>query len=139
MEMNGDNRIGRINRCAMACAALALVLTGCAMTPEEKAAAAARRAAPTAVVMTQQNAAATPAQEGLPKSRDGYPTFGGSLTAANVQMSDEQAANQQHELTSLTAARRAGTISEAEYQRRMEEMRRLATQHGPETLSEISR
>ncbi|MGO8048595.1 hypothetical protein ACC713_38210, partial [Rhizobium johnstonii] len=65
--------------------------------------------------------------------------FGAPLTAANVQMSDEQAAELQHQLTALAARRKAGARSEAEYQAKVAEMRRLAAKHGTDTLSEISK
>ena len=53
-------------------------------------------------------------------------------------MTDEEAAAQQSQLTALGAAKRRGTISEAEYKRREAELRKLATQHGQQTLDEIA-
>lgn len=114
-----------------------MALAGCNLTAEQKAAAAAKRAAPTAVVMPATKGEAV--EGGLAKSPDGYPNFGAPLTAANVQMSDEQAANLQHQLTALAAQRKAGTLSEADYQAKVAEMRRLAAEHGTDTLSEISK
>lgn len=137
MVTGGSIKVARLDRFAMACVAMTLVLSGCAFTPEERATHAAHRAAPTAVVMNSPDAAANQPQH--IKSPDGYPTFAGPLTAANVQMSDEQAANQQQQLSALTSARQAGTITEAEYQKRVEEMRKLAAEHGPDALSQISR
>lgn len=72
-----------------------------------------------------------------PQKTGYYPGFSQPLTSANLQMTDEEAAAQQSRLSALGAARRAGTISEAEYKRREAELRRLAAQHGQDTLSEI--
>ena len=111
-----------------------LALSGCS-TPEERAAAAARRTAPTAVVMKSEKG--QPIDENsTPHTKDGYPTFG-PLTAANVQINDQQAAGLQSQLTALAASREAGTITQAEYERRVAEMRKLAVEHGPDTLSQI--
>jgi hypothetical protein len=140
MTSNGTHRTATFTRMAALCAAAAamtLALAGCNKTAEEKAAFARRMAAPTAVVMPATKG--QPVEGGLAHSPDGYPTFGAPLTAANVQMSDEEAANQQHQLSGLAAQRRSGAISEAEYQARVAEYRRLAAEHGPETLSEISK
>lgn len=52
-------------------------------------------------------------------------------------MTNEEATDMQARLTSLGAARKSGAISEAEYQRRLKEMRTLAEQHGADTLKEI--
>lgn len=70
-------------------------------------------------------------------SPDGYPTFAGSLSAANTQMSDEDAAALEQRLSALAASRKAGSISEAEYRRRLLELRRLAEGHGAEARSTI--
>lgn len=140
MTTTGIRHIATFTRTAALCAAaaaMALALAGCNKTAEEKKAFAQRMAAPTAVVMPATKG--EPVEGGLNKARDGYPTFGAPLTAANVQMSDEQAAELQHQLTTIGAQRQAGTITEAEYQRRVAEMRKLAAEHGAETLSEISK
>lgn len=78
-----------------------------------------------------------PAQR--PTSKDGFPNFGGSLNAANVQMNNEEAAALQQQLTALSSARQSGTITEAEYQRKLGELRTLAAQHGPETQALIAK
>ncbi|KQV81335.1 hypothetical protein [Rhizobium sp. Root1220] len=137
MTNNGMGIIANVTRMALIGAAAAMTLVGCMRTPEENAAIAARRAAPTAVVMTPTKGA-PPTESGLAHYKDGYPSFGAPLTAANVQMSDEDAAGLQQQLTALTAKRNAGTISEAEYQRRVAEYRKLAAEHGADTLSEIT-
>ncbi|MCA1494622.1 hypothetical protein [Sinorhizobium alkalisoli] len=66
-----------------------------------------------------------------------YPSVYGQKPAAMGQMTDEEALNQQERLTALAAQRRSGSISEAEYQRRLKEMRALAEQHGADTLKQI--
>jgi hypothetical protein len=55
-----------------------------------------------------------------------YPDFSKPLTSAMPQLSDEDAAKQSAHLSALAARRRAGTISEAEYLRKVQEMRALA-------------
>ena len=138
MTTTGIGHIATFTRTAAICAAaMAFALAGCNKTAEEKKAFAQRMAAPTAVVMPASKG--EPVEGGLTKSRDGYPSFGAPLTAANVQMSDEQAAELQHQLTALSAKRQSGAISEAEYQRRVAEMRALAADHGAATLSEITK
>nr|WP_225166427.1 hypothetical protein [Ensifer sp. IC4062] len=44
----------------------------------------------------------------------------------------------QSRLTALAAARQSGSISEAEYQRRLKELQLLAEQHGDDTLKQIA-
>jgi hypothetical protein len=137
MTKNGIRTIANVTRIALIGAAAAMALAGCMRTPEEKAAFAAKQAAPTPVVMEPTKGAA-PTESGLSHYKDGYPGFGAPLTAANVQMSDEEAGNLQQKLTALGAQRKAGAISEAEYQRRVAEYRKLAKQHGADTLSKIA-
>jgi hypothetical protein len=72
-----------------------------------------------------------------PISADTYPVIEGKLPAASAQMSNEEAASQEARLTALGAARSSGKISEAEYQRRLQELRLLAANHGTDTLKEI--
>ncbi|WP_111565023.1 hypothetical protein [Rhizobium sp.] len=138
MTNTGIRTIANVTRIALIGAAAAMALAGCMRTPEEKAEIAARRAAPTAVVMNATKGEA-PTESGLSHYRDGYPGFGAPLTAANVQMNDEEASGLQQKLTALSNRRKAGTISEAEYQRRVAEYRKLAEDHGQETLSEITK
>jgi hypothetical protein len=138
MTKTGIRTIANVTRIALIGAAAAMALAGCMRTPEEKAEIAARRAAPTAVVMNATKGEA-PTEGGLSHTPDGYPGFGSPLTAANVQMNDEEAAGLQQKLTALSNRRKAGTISEAEYQRRVAEYRKLAADHGQETLSEITK
>jgi hypothetical protein len=137
MTRIGIRTIANMTRIALIGAAAAMALAGCMRTPEEKAAFAARQAAPTPVVMSATKGE-EPTESGLSHYKDGYPGFGAPLTAANVQMSDDEAGGVQKQLTALAAQRKAGTISEAEYQRRVAEFRKLAAEHGAETLSEIA-
>ncbi len=125
----------KLNAYSAICGVLVLALGGCS-TPEEKAAAAARRVPPTAVVM--KSASGTASQDsGLQRYKDGYPSFNGPLTAANVQINDQQAATTQKQMSALAASRNSGAITQAEYERRVAEMRKLAAEHGPDTLSQI--
>jgi hypothetical protein len=137
MTKHGIRTIANVTRTALIGAGAAMALAGCMRTPEERAAFAAKQAAPTAVVMAPTKGAA-PTESGLSHYKDGYPGFGAPLTAANVQMSDEEAGSLQQKLTALGAQRKSGAISEAEYLRRVAEYRRLAEKHGPDTLSEIT-
>ncbi len=72
-----------------------------------------------------------------PIAADVYPVIEGKRPAASVQMSNEDAANQEARLTALSRARSSGQISDAEYQRRLKELQALAANHGADTLKEI--
>lgn len=61
-----------------------------------------------------------------PAPADKYPDFSRPLESAMVQMSDEEAAHQQAQLSALARQRQSGRITEAEYRRRVDELRRLA-------------
>ena len=56
---------------------------------------------------------------------DPYPDFSKPLTSAMDQMSNEEAQSMSARLSALSARRRSGAISEAEYWRRVREMRAL--------------
>jgi len=121
---------------ALAAAFLALMAgTGCQSASPSKPAVAAAPAALEVSVEDPDNPEAPAARPTYP---DGYPNFAGSLQAASVQMSNEEAAALQAQLTSLGAARRSGAITEAEYQARLAELRKLAAQHGAETQAQIA-
>src|SRR5690606_26581932 len=64
---------------------------------------------------------APPPPTGPIEKREGgtYPTFGPQLTAANTQIADDEAAGTEASLSALAAARDNGSVSEAEYQRRL--------------------
>ncbi|MDL2398530.1 hypothetical protein [Rhizobium mayense] len=136
----GGGMVARLNRYSVLCGALygiiALALAGCS-TPEEKAAFAKRQQPPQAVVV--KSAQGKPVDEGNTQQhyKDGYPSFNAPPTAANVQINDQQAADLVKQLTALGTQRKDGTISEAEYQKRVAEMRKLAAEHGQDTLSQI--
>ena len=63
-----------------------------------------------------------------PASADKYPDFSQPLDSAMAQMTDEEAARQQAQLSALARQRQAGTISAAEYRRRVEALRLLGQQ-----------
>lgn len=56
---------------------------------------------------------------------DPYPDFSKPLTSAMKQMSDEDAKKMSAQLAALASQRQSGAISEAEYWRRVNEMRKL--------------
>lgn len=63
-----------------------------------------------------------------PAAADKYPDFSQPLDSAMAQMSDEEAARQEAQLSALARQRQAGTISAAEYRRRVEALRLLGRQ-----------
>jgi hypothetical protein len=62
--------------------------------------------------------------EPVPKDTK-YPDFSKPLTSAMDQMTNEEAQKQEAQLAALGARRRSGAISQAEYWRRVNEMRKL--------------
>lgn len=60
-----------------------------------------------------------------------YPTFATPMTAALPQMEQEEASTMETSMTRLGNARRKGQISEAEYKRRVAELRSLSDQQNP--------
>jgi len=68
-----------------------------------------------------------------------YPTFDPTLTAAAEQIEDDDYHKAEPRLAALAKARRSGSISEAEYNRRVAEYRKLAADHGKDALSNISK
>ncbi|MGL3605650.1 SHOCT domain-containing protein [Rhizobium sp. G187] len=111
---------------------IALAGSGCQSAPP------APNPMSTALEVTVEDEDQPKAPTQRPTYPDGYPNFSGSLTAASVQMNNEEASALQQRLTALSTARKAGTITEAEYQRRLVELRRLAAGHGAETQAEIA-
>jgi hypothetical protein len=63
-----------------------------------------------------------------PAPAEKYPDFSQPLDSAMAQMTDEEAARQETQLSSLARQRQAGTISSAEYRRRVEALRLLGQQ-----------
>ncbi|NKN36422.1 SHOCT domain-containing protein [Agrobacterium sp. a22-2] len=112
-------------------AAVALLMAGGCTTSQSPA---ARQADSLTVTVPEEGDVSTrPAP-----TPGGYPDFSRPLTAANTQMSNEDAASLQQRMTALGAARRAGTVSEAEYQRRLAELRKLALEHGTDAQAQIA-
>lgn len=74
---------------------------------------------------------------GGPKNTGTYPTFGKPLRAATHQMGAEEVRTNRADMEAIAAARASGAISEAEYQRRLAEMRRLAAEHGADAVRDI--
>lgn len=63
-----------------------------------------------------------------PAPAEKYPDFSEPLDSAMAQMTDEEAAHQQAQLSALARQRQLGRISDAEYRRRVAELRRLGQQ-----------
>jgi hypothetical protein len=73
---------------------------------------------------THSSEALMPGEKPSSKS-DPYPDFSKPLSSAMDQMSDEDARKMSSQLSALSVQRRSGAISEAEYWRRVKEMRAL--------------
>ncbi len=116
-------------------AALCAALAGCA---SDNAATSAGPMATPQVVTVVPGTPSGPAATG-PQNTGYYPGFSKPLTSASLQMTEEEAAAQQKQLSALGAARTRGAISEAEYRRREAALRKLAATHGSETLAEIEK
>lgn len=114
--------------------AAAVVLSGCQALPEPKP-----PASPQAQVLTPRERVAVAATGSGPARTGTYPSFSDPLKAANVQMENDQAKKVESRLSALGAARRAGTVTEAEYQRRLAELRALAADHGPAAEAAITK
>lgn len=79
---------------------------------------------PPAIVVGPQNA---PRPTALTLNSTGtYPGFGKPLTAANTQIEDTQYTSAETQLSALSKAKARGAISEAEYQRRVNALRKLS-------------
>lgn len=91
---------------------------------------------PPAVIVQSKSA---PPPHPLAKRDTGtYPTFDSTLTAANEQIEDADYEKSEPRLAALARARKNGTISEAEYNRRVVEYRKLAAEHGKDALNDIA-
>lgn len=110
----------------------ALTLSGCQSAPT------APNPMSTALEVSVEDESQPEAPKVQPTSRDGYPNFSGNLSAASVQMGNEEAAALQQQLTALSTARQSGAITEAQYQSRLVELRKLAAQHGADTQKAIA-
>lgn len=92
--------------------------------------------APPAIVVGAQDA---PRPTALTRQNTGtYPTFAKPLTAANTQIGDDDATSSQAQLERLARARSTGAMSEAQYQARVAELRRLAGQHAADAEKQIA-
>lgn len=65
-----------------------------------------------------------------------YPTFGKPLTAANTQIDDQQFTTAESQLSKLASARAKGAVSEAEYQRRVAALKKLASDQAAAAAAE---
>jgi hypothetical protein len=92
--------------------------------------------APPAVI--SQTSTAPPPGPITKRDTGTYPTFDRTLTAANEQIEDADYQKTEPRLAALARARRDGSITEAEYQRRVAEYRKLAAEHGSDALSHIA-
>lgn len=83
---------------------------------------------------------ALPPRTAAESARTGvYPGFSEVPKSAGTQMSVEEADKMQASLTRLTTARNSGKISEAEYRKRLAELRDLAANHGANAEAAIAR
>ena len=134
--MIGGGIVASFYRYSVVCGLIALTLTGCKTIAEKQAEDARKRAAPTAVVMKSADGKAVGETGQL--NKNGFPDFNTPITAANVQISDAQALDIRNKLTAAGAARKAGTLTQAQYDAKVEEMRKLAASQ-QQTLSDIQK
>ncbi|WFS02626.1 hypothetical protein [Rhizobium tumorigenes] len=134
--MIGSGIVASFYRYSVVFGLVALTLTGCKTIAEKQAEDARKRAAPTAVVM--KTGKGEPAAKTLEYTKDGYPTFNGPLTAANVQIADPQALDIRKQLTAAGAARNSGAITQAQYDAKVAEMRKLQAEQ-QQTLSDLQK
>ena len=83
---------------------------------------------PKAQIVGPKPVSAGPAQK---RVSGAYPTFAKPMTAAMPQMEEDEATTMEQNLSHLAAARRRGQVSEAEYKRRVAELRALSDQQKP--------
>ncbi|MGV8937083.1 MAG: SHOCT domain-containing protein [Allorhizobium sp.] len=96
--------------------------------------------APKSVVVPADEAMAdVPPVDSTVTVKKKFPGFDKPLKAANVQMTDIDALQVESELSALGVARESGAITDAEYQKRLAELRKLAAEHGPETQAQITK
>jgi len=131
---SNDERQKRMRYALFAFSAV-MVLTGCTTSkldlPDSE-----RFPAPQAIVTDGEDAATNLAANG-PSLTGKYPGFSQPLRAASQQMSDEDVAKMQKQLAGLSRKRSSGAITETQYKARVEELRKLAAEHGEETIKEI--
>ena len=134
--MTGGGIVASFYRYSVVFGLVALALAGCKTIAEKQAEDARKRAAPTAVVVKLPRGA--PVADSAAPNNGGFPDFNTPLTAANVQISDTQATDMRNKLNALAAAHKAGTITQAQYDAKVAEMRKLADDQ-QQTLQEIQR
>lgn len=83
---------------------------------------------PKAQVVGPQRVSTAPSQK---QDSGTFPTFAKPMTAAMPQMSEDEATTMEQNLSHLAIARRNGQISEAEYKRRVAELRALSEGQKP--------
>lgn len=93
---------------------------------------------PPPAVIVQSKTAPAPGPITL-RNTGTYPVLDYRLKAAAEQIEDADYQKTEPRMAGLAWARRNGSISEAEYQRRVAEYRKLAADHGKDALSDISR
>lgn len=106
-------------------------LSACSALPDQAF------APPPVTVVKSGNGAA--GQAATAEKTGKYPDFAEPLRAANVQMGNDEAARVSGRLSVLARARAEGKVSEAEYQRRLAELRRLAAEHGAAAETQIAK
>lgn len=79
---------------------------------------------PAATIVGEQKVDASPVYRKLDTNT--YPTFSQPMTAAGTQMTNDEALTMEQSMSSLTSARKSGSMSEAEYKRRVDELRSLS-------------
>lgn len=89
----------------------------------------ATQSQPVAQVVGPQSTSSAPVT--LRRDQGAFPTFDRQLTAAGEQMSDDEAKTMDAQLSSLSAARSRGSISQAEYNRRVQELRDIGAGQKP--------
>lgn len=92
---------------------------------------------PPPAVIVQSNTAPPPGRVTI-RNTGTYPTFDPTLSAAAEQIEDEDYNRTEPRLAALARARRSGSISEAEYQRRVSEYRRLGADHAKNAQADIA-
>lgn len=95
--------------------------------------------APKSVVVPADDTLADAPVDPADGTKKKFPGFSKPLKAANVQMTDPEALQLESELSALGVARASGALTEAEYQKRLAELRKLAAEHGPETQAQIAK
>lgn len=93
---------------------------------------------PPPAVITQSKTAPPPGPI-VKRDTGTYPVFDYTLKAAAEQIEDADYQKTEPRMAALARQRKTGAISEAEYQRRVAEYRKLAADHGTAALSDISK